>query len=506
MIKRIALIFAFLPAFLLFGSALAALTGSSPEAPNDAATLAALIRAPSFREADKLAAKLLADPVLDAPTMALCGLAVLKAGRIAEAEAIFAKVIARSPDSPDAHLGLGRIARIRNDEDAAIAHLRRAVPSVEFFEEALRQLWRAAWARGFVSDLAEIRELAEERYRLASLPLPSWLEQQPGPDRRARRESVSSIWRGASSASGSRSSRPRPASRIRMIALKLNGKADRLFHIDSAVADFMTISPLLAEELGLVADRQRLVHRRRHGRRRDPLRRAGQGRARRDRLPQRAGHGLRRPDAPGTERRPPRNGLSQALQRHDRRRGQGHGPLPARPARASRRQHRPHRRGGGRTALLLRRDDRRGHGSRGRRPRSTSWTRRRPRTSWTGPSSRTHVKPKLDPARIVRAGIRGAGGPQTVNQVEGLAVRLGPLVLGGLQFNEFSMETLNTIPGRYTAGFWAIPCSGPTASTWISGTAASSWRDTPARGAADRRGSGMRTARPSMKTRTTRVR
>ena len=88
---------------------------------SDAATLAALIRAPSFREADKLAVKLLAGPALDASTQAICGLAVLKAGRIAEAEAIFKKVIERSPDSPDAHLGLGRIARIRNDEDASHA-------------------------------------------------------------------------------------------------------------------------------------------------------------------------------------------------------------------------------------------------------------------------------------------------------------------------------------------------------------------------------------------------
>ena len=72
-----------------------------------------------------------------------------------------------------------------------------------------------------------------------------------------------------------------------------------------------------------------------------------------------------------------------------------------------------------------------------------------------------HVKPKLDPARIVQGGIRGAGGPQTVNQVEGLAVRLGPLALGGLQFNEFSMETLNMIPGRYTAGLLGNPLLWP---------------------------------------------
>ena len=42
-----------------------------------------------------------------------------------------------------------------------------------------------------------------------------------------------------------------------------------------------------------------------------------------------------------------------------------------------------------------------------------------------------HLKPKLDPARIVSGGITGAQGPQSVNRVDGLTIALGPLVFKG---------------------------------------------------------------------------
>ncbi|MCK7514973.1 MAG: hypothetical protein MZV70_70510 [Desulfobacterales bacterium] len=239
-----------------------------------------LIRAPSFQDADKLAAKLLADPAIDAQTKALCGLAVLKAGRIAEAEAIFNKVIERSPDSPDAHLGLGRIAHIRNDEDKAVAHTPegrpvRLVPSKKRSGSSggppgpaasSPTSPRSAFSPRSATDWRRCPRLHGSRTTWARSP--------------GSTESGSSIWPGASRRLKvplvTSSSHPR----IRMIALKLNGKADRLFHLDSALAEFMTITPLLAEELGLIRDRQRVVHRRRDGRHRDPLRRPGQGRDR----------------------------------------------------------------------------------------------------------------------------------------------------------------------------------------------------------------------------------
>jgi tetratricopeptide (TPR) repeat protein len=426
---------------------------------SDAATLAALIRAPSFREADKLAAKLLANPALDAPTMAVCGLAVLKAGRVAEAEAIFEKVIARSPDAPDAHLGLGRIARIRNDEDAAIAHLRRAVPSAAFFEEALRQLWRAAWARGFVSDLHDIRKLAEERYRLESLPLPSWLTnslaQIQGLDATRLFDMEGSFERlriplVTAEAHG----------RIRMIALRLNGKGEFLFHIDSAAADFLQLSPLLAEELGLVQTGGSTA--------------VGVGTAAPsvrfavlDKV-ELGGIAFRNVPVMVSDIRPLR-GLKEGLlgtallkrfnvaidveakvmdlfpldrpellaANIDRAAVAADVPLYCYDATTV-----EARLEGAPPALYI--------------LDSAAATNLVDRSFFED-----HVKPKLDPARIVQGGIRGAGGPQTVNQVEGLTVRLGPLVLGGLQFNEYSMETLNMIPGRYTAGLLGNPLLWP---------------------------------------------
>jgi tetratricopeptide (TPR) repeat protein len=426
---------------------------------SDAATLAALIRAPSFQDADKLAAKLLADPAIDTQTKALCGLAVLKAGRIADAEAIFNKVIERSPDSPDAHLGLGRIARIRNDEDKAVAHLRRAVPSVSFFEEALRQLWRAAWARGLVADLAEIRVLAEERYRLASLPPPSWLEnnlgQIAGLDGKRLFDMAGSFERLRVPLVTS-SSRPR----IRMIDLKLNGKAARLFHLDSALAEFMTITRLLAEELGLIqtgsasstgvgtaaiATRFAVLDKVEIGpltfrnvpvmvsdvRTLRGLKEGLVGTAFLKRFNVAIDveakvmdlYPLDRPDLLAA-------GLDRAAVAADV-------PLYCFDATAVEAAVE-----GAPPALYI--------------LDSAAATNLVDR-----PFFEQHVMPKLDPARIVRAGIQGAGGPQTVNQVEGLAVRLGPLLYGSLEFNEFPMEALNAIPGRYAAGLLGNPLLWP---------------------------------------------
>jgi hypothetical protein len=72
-----------------------------------------------------------------------------------------------------------------------------------------------------------------------------------------------------------------------------------------------------------------------------------------------------------------------------------------------------------------------------------------------------HIKPKLEPARIVRRGIRGAGGDQWVNQVEGMPVALGGLVIEGQQANDFDMAALNEIGGRYAAGLLGNPLLWP---------------------------------------------
>jgi len=249
MTKRALFLLPFLSVFLILGQSPDLQGGPSSSLRQNVEKLSALLRGNSFREADRLAATLLADSAIDAPTLALCGLAVLKAGRVREAEVLFKRVISRSPDNPEAHLGLGRIGRIRNDLDAALAHLRRAVASAGFYEEALRRLWRTAWDRGLVSDLFEIRKLAEERFGRESKPLPSWIV-----NNQAQIQGLSGKRLFQMEGRFERLSVPlvtNADSRIRMLAFKLNGKNEYLFDIDSASPDFMTISPLLAEELGL---------------------------------------------------------------------------------------------------------------------------------------------------------------------------------------------------------------------------------------------------------------
>jgi hypothetical protein len=78
-----------------------------------------------------------------------------------------------------------------------------------------------------------------------------------------------------------------------------------------------------------------------------------------------------------------------------------------------------------------------------------------------GPFFEEHLKPKLDPSRIVRSGIQGAQGAQWVNRVDGLSIALGPLEFPGQTVHEFPMEVLNSITGRYAAGLLGNPLLWP---------------------------------------------
>lgn len=441
--------------------------GQSPEAPRvksptsqeDADSLATLVRSNAFREAERLAARILAAPRTDARTMAVCGLAVLKAGRIEEAEALFRKVVTREPECPEAHLGLGHVARIRNDTDAAVSHLRLAVSSKVFFEDALRQLWRAAWDRGLVDDLFEIHELAEERYGRESKPLPSWfsnglaqieglggrrLFQMEGRFERIRVPLVTA----------------EPHARIRMISLSLNGKADYLFHLDSALASFMTLSPLLAEELGLVPT------------------------------------GSSTSTGVGTAPIATRFAVLDSVKL---------GPVTFRnvPVMVSDIQTlRGLKEGLVGTALLKRfnatidaaagvmdffpldRPDLLEAGidkgavaadvplhlfdqtvveavTGGAPPALYILDTAAAANLVDAAFFEEHIGPKIDPARIVQAGIRGAGGPQAVRRIDGLPIALGPLVFDAQQVHEFRMDALNEISGRYAAGLVGNPLLWP---------------------------------------------
>jgi len=219
------------------------------ETPLDASDLIGMLKSDSFLEASAVASDVLARGPQDVETIALCGLALLKVGRVEEAEALFRGVISLSPDNPEAHLGLGWIARMRNDPNAAITHLRRAVRSEIFCEEAFRQLWKAGLDRGSFFELMEIDALAGKRFGKIKRPVPGWFV---GGFRRVSGFCGKRFFE----MTGRFEQMAVPLLRngnhsTRMILLRLNGKSDHPFDIDSGSPDFMTVSPELAENLGL---------------------------------------------------------------------------------------------------------------------------------------------------------------------------------------------------------------------------------------------------------------
>ena len=248
-----------------------------------------------------------------------------------------------------------------------MSHLRRAVPSAAFYEDALRQLWRTPPGTA-ASFPTSSRSTSWPKSATAANPGPS----PPGsptasPRSRGSPGSGSSRWRAASSAWRSLSSAneeppgPHPDDRPQ------------------------------AQRKG------RIPLRHRFGLRRFPDRQPASGRGAGPR-PDRQLHGRRAWGRPTAAVRfsvldkvelgavafrnvpvmvsdiHPFRGLKKGLlgtallKRFNVTidvEAEAHGPLPARPARASRRQHRPDGRGGGRPALPLRRDDRRGLPGRG---------------------------------------------------------------------------------------------------------------------------------------------
>ncbi len=426
----------------------------------DAGKLTNLLVDSSFREADKLATALLADSALDPDSLAVCGLAVLKAGRIREAEALFEKALSRSPGDPEAHLGQGRIARIRNDADKALSHLRLAVPSAAFYEEALRQMYRVAWDRGLVSDLFEICKLAEKRYGKESLPLPSWLDNGM--------TQISGLWGKRLFQMEGRFERlsvplvrdEDSRVRIRRLAFRLNGRGEYLFDIDSASADFMTISPLLAEELGLSVTGSSTATG------------VGTGTAvvRFSVLDTVELGGIVFRNVPvfvsdlhtfrGLKKGLIGTGL---LKRFNVTIDVEAGVMDLFPL------DRPELLAGNMNAAAVAADvplylfdATVVEASMAGAPPALYILDSAAATNLVdAPFFEEHMKPGIDPALIVPGVIRGAQGAQKVNRIDGVSIGLGSLVFGGQTAHEFPMAALNSITGRYAAGLLGNPLLWP---------------------------------------------
>jgi hypothetical protein len=458
--KRIYLLGLAASVLVFLGQSASFQRGPSPSSgAADAAELLSLLRGDSFRAASKVADRMLMDPALDLEARALCGLAVLKAGRIAEAEGILDRVAALRPGCPEAHFGLGRIAQIRNDADGAISHFRRAVESKDFTGEAFRQLWRTAWDRGRVAEIREVQALAAERYARESKPLPSWITNGLSQIEGFSGKQIFRI-EGSSERCEVPLVETEPRGRLRKISLELNGRGNYLFDLDSALPEFMTISPLLAEELGLVpvgsaastgvgttaiVTRFTMLDEVRLG----PL----------------TFHDVPVMVSDVRTLRGLKEGLvgTAFLKRFNATIDVEAGTMDLYPLE--------------RPDLLAARVDRAAVAAdvplyifdqtvveaslAGAPPALYILDSAAATNLVDAPFFGEHIKPKLDPARIVRGGIRGAGGDQFVNQVEGLTVALGPLVIDGLQASEFPMDALNAIAGRYAAGLLGHPVLWP---------------------------------------------
>jgi hypothetical protein len=421
--------------------------------------LSALVRGGSFQAADDQAAALLKSGATDPQTLAVCGLAVLGAGRVREAEGLFRRSIAKVPDNPEAHLGLGRVCRVRNDLDGAIEHLRRAVQSARFEDEAVRQLWRAAWERGRVSDLAEIRAQTAERLGRGGRPLPSLIANGWSQVRGLAGKRLFEIEGRVEDLRVPLTTDPRRP-RIQMVTFRLNGTHDYPFDIDSASADFMTVSPLLAEELGLalagnssatgvgteaapvrfsMLDRVELgsiafrnvpvmvsdLHPFR-GQKKGLI---GTGLLRRFNvtIDVRAGlmdlTPLDRPELLAAQIAPAAVAADLPLLLFD-----------ATTIEATL--------GGAPPALYI--------------LDSAAATHLVDRAFFE-----THLRAKTDPAAIRRSGIQGAQGAQFVNRIDGLSIGVGALVFPAESVHEFPMGALNAIAGRYAAGLLGNPILWP---------------------------------------------
>lgn len=424
--------------------------------------LAALVRSGSWQDAEKLATEVLADPAAETRIQAVCGLALLKSGRIRQAESIFQKVITSSPDDPEAHLGLGLIGRIRNNADAAVAHLRQAVPSPVFYEEALHQLWRAGWDRGWISDLLAISKMAEERYDRESKRLPSWFDNGLGQIRGLAGKRLFEMEGSFERLTIPLITNADPRIRIRMIALRLNGTGEYLFDIDSASADFLTVSPLLAGELGLSLTGSSTA--------------TGVGTAAAEAAVRFSV--LDKVELGGIEFRNvpvmvsdlrPFKGLKKGLL--------GTGLLKrfnvTIDVEANVMDLYPLER----PELLEGRIDRSAvaadvplylfdattvEASLGGTPAALYILDSAAATNlMDGAFFEKNLRARLDPARIVRSGIQGALGPQYVERIDGLSLVLGPLVFEGQTVHVFPMEELNAIGGRYLAGLLGNPVLWP---------------------------------------------
>ncbi len=436
---------------------LAALPQAQAQAPPE--RLALLVRDNAFQDAEALADST-AGPDGDAAHLAWRGLALLKAGRVEDAEPLLTRALALAPGSPEARYGAGRLARLRNDNAAAVLHLRAAVESATLYAEAARHYWRTVWDLGDLAALADARALIERRFAAAGEPVPSWLSNNV-----TQIAGLGGVRLFAMEAPRGLVTVPLHSDevrhpRIRRVILRVNGKAEYPFDLDSASPDFLTISPLLAEDLGLAATGGSTA--------------SGVG----TRTAAVSFAVLDRVDVgPITFRHVPVMVSDLQSFRGERRGLIGTGLLKRFNVTLD----------AGANVMCLAPLDQPDLLTGSLRPGSVvadvplylfDQTVVRAALDGTPPAlyildtaaathlidggfSQAHLRPRTDASRVTTSGIRGAQGPQQTMRIDGVTVTLGPLALPGQGVHEFTMGMLNVIPGRYAAGLLGNPILWP---------------------------------------------
>jgi len=206
------------------------------------------LKADNTAEALELAAGLAAFSPLDAEAQALYGLALIRVGRFHRAEEALLIALGLDEACADAHLGMGCLARGRNQIERAAYHLREASRSSRFRGEALSLLSGVLAENGDISGALKAAEMAAGVDDRAAESLRSMitLYRFIGPERcLLLPESFQMTTADLVVPNGE------SGPDVQALELTINGVDAGMFILDTAYQGNLIVSKALAERLGL---------------------------------------------------------------------------------------------------------------------------------------------------------------------------------------------------------------------------------------------------------------
>ncbi len=178
---------------------------------------------------------------------AIHGITLARAGNMEAAEKFLQHANTLYPDLPEIRYGLGVLAYSNNDPTTATDHFFAALFSKYFFEDAVRDLLRVVGETGNFDSRQDAVKTCLDRYRTYGKEPPGYLQRKLSSFAAETRDNIFTF--PIDHEPVTLPLRKTEISEIRMISIGLNGQGNYPFDIDSAAKGFLTISPLLAEEL-----------------------------------------------------------------------------------------------------------------------------------------------------------------------------------------------------------------------------------------------------------------